>query len=215
MLAAAVGITAAVHVSNAEAAAVQFSSGPGANNHWYELSSGAADFSSALSLAASFGVSNPIAGYTSYLVTITSAEENAFVLNNVVAPAIGLQSVWAAGSDAAQEGTWKWVAGPENGQIFQNGNFPNGIVPAGAYTNFQYLEPNNSGGENGLAPGYFNSLTWNDLNTDTQQRYVIEYSLSAVGGVPESSTWAMMLLGFCGLGFMAYRRKSKPAFMAA
>jgi hypothetical protein len=26
--------------------------------------------------------------------------------------------------------------------------------------------------------------------------------------VPEASTWAMMLLGFCGLGFLAYRRKS-------
>ena len=37
-------------------------------------------------------------------------------------------------------------------------------------------------------------------------------SLSAV---PELSTWAMMLLGFAGVGFMAYRRKSKPAVMAA
>jgi hypothetical protein len=33
--------------------------------------------------------------------------------------------------------------------------------------------------------------------------------------VPEPSTWAMMILGFCGLGFMAYRRKSKPALMVA
>jgi PEP-CTERM motif len=33
--------------------------------------------------------------------------------------------------------------------------------------------------------------------------------------VPEPSTWAMMLLGFAGLGLMAYRRKSKPALMAA
>src|SRR5665213_312503 len=33
--------------------------------------------------------------------------------------------------------------------------------------------------------------------------------------VPESSTWAMMILGFAGVGFMAYRRKSKPALMAA
>jgi len=33
--------------------------------------------------------------------------------------------------------------------------------------------------------------------------------------VPETSTWAMMILGFCGLGLMAYRRKSKPALMAA
>jgi hypothetical protein len=33
-----------------------------------------------------------------------------------------------------------------------------------------------------------------------------------VGAVPEPSTWAMMLLGFAGVGFMAYRRKSKPSF---
>jgi hypothetical protein len=32
--------------------------------------------------------------------------------------------------------------------------------------------------------------------------------------VPEPSTWAMMLLGFAGLGFMAYRRKSKPTLIA-
>lgn len=33
--------------------------------------------------------------------------------------------------------------------------------------------------------------------------------------VPEPSTWAMMILGFAGVGFLAYRRKSKPALMAA
>jgi hypothetical protein len=33
--------------------------------------------------------------------------------------------------------------------------------------------------------------------------------------VPEPSTWAMMLLGFAGIGFMAYHRKSKSALMAA
>jgi hypothetical protein len=36
-----------------------------------------------------------------------------------------------------------------------------------------------------------------------------------VTAVPEPSTWAMLLLGFAGVGFMAYRRKSKPALMAA
>jgi len=40
----------------------------------------------------------------------------------------------------------------------------------------------------------------------------IEFSASAV---PEPSTWAMMLLGFLGLGFVAYRRKSQMAFNAA
>ena len=37
----------------------------------------------------------------------------------------------------------------------------------------------------------------------------------SVTAVPEASTWAMMILGFMGVGFMAYRRKSKPALMAA
>ena len=36
-----------------------------------------------------------------------------------------------------------------------------------------------------------------------------------VSAVPEPSTWAMMILGFAGIGFMAYRRKSRPALMAA
>ncbi len=33
--------------------------------------------------------------------------------------------------------------------------------------------------------------------------------------VPEPSTWAMMILGFCGLGFMAYRRKQNGSAFAA
>jgi hypothetical protein len=39
--------------------------------------------------------------------------------------------------------------------------------------------------------------------------------IGTVSAVPESSTWAMMLLGFVGIGFLAYRRKSKPALMVA
>ena len=37
----------------------------------------------------------------------------------------------------------------------------------------------------------------------------------AVAAVPEASTWAMMILGFAGVGFMAYRRKSLPSFRVA
>ncbi|CUT11397.1 hypothetical protein BF49_2477 [Bradyrhizobium sp.] len=32
---------------------------------------------------------------------------------------------------------------------------------------------------------------------------------ATVSGVPEPSTWAMMILGFLGLGFMGYRKSSK------
>jgi len=35
------------------------------------------------------------------------------------------------------------------------------------------------------------------------------------GAVPEPSTWAMLVLGFAGIGFTAYRRKSKAALIAA
>ena len=38
---------------------------------------------------------------------------------------------------------------------------------------------------------------------------------TAISAVPEPSTWAMMILGFASVGFMAYRRKSKSALMAA
>jgi choice-of-anchor C domain-containing protein len=37
----------------------------------------------------------------------------------------------------------------------------------------------------------------------------------AVTAVPEASTWGMMILGFAGVGLMAYRRKSKPSFRVA
>ena len=37
----------------------------------------------------------------------------------------------------------------------------------------------------------------------------------AVGGVPEPSTWAMMILGFVGVGFVAYRRKREGTLRLA
>jgi hypothetical protein len=33
-----------------------------------------------------------------------------------------------------------------------------------------------------------------------------------ISGVPEPSTWAMMILGFTGIGFMAYRKRKSAAF---
>lgn len=39
---------------------------------------------------------------------------------------------------------------------------------------------------------------------------------AVTSAVPEPSTWAMMILGFCGLGFMAHRRKqNEPALSVA
>jgi hypothetical protein len=53
---------------------------------------------------------------------------------------------------------------------------------------------------------------------DINQRRGNEYrgfaTLESISGVPEPSTWAMMILGFCGLGFMAYRRKNSALCFA-
>jgi hypothetical protein len=37
---------------------------------------------------------------------------------------------------------------------------------------------------------------------------------SVTSAVPEPSTWAMMILGFCGLGFMAHRRKQNESALS-
>lgn len=34
--------------------------------------------------------------------------------------------------------------------------------------------------------------------------------VSAITAVPEPSTWAMLLVGFAGIGFLAYRRRNAP-----
>jgi PEP-CTERM motif len=43
--------------------------------------------------------------------------------------------------------------------------------------------------------------------TDIVYQQINDVSVTFTAAVPEPSTWAMMILGFCGLGFMAYRRK--------
>jgi hypothetical protein len=42
-----------------------------------------------------------------------------------------------------------------------------------------------------------------------------QMTLGPVAAVPEPPTWTMMLIGLAGFGFVGYRRKSKPALMAA
>ena len=44
---------------------------------------------------------------------------------------------------------------------------------------------------------------------------VVDVTTGNVGAVPEPSTWTMMILGFLGLGFLAYRHQNKTALEAA
>jgi outer membrane lipase/esterase len=44
---------------------------------------------------------------------------------------------------------------------------------------------------------------------------IADVFLTIAAPMPEPSTWAMLILGFAGICFMAYRRKSKPALLVA
>ena len=59
-------------------------------------------------------------------------------------------------------------------------------------------------------------VAFNGFNPPIIERGNVEIATAALTtAVPEPSTWAMMILGFAGIGFVAYRRKSKPALLAA
>jgi PEP-CTERM motif len=68
----------------------------------------------------------------------------------------------------------------------------------------------------GFNQGQFGSLIETTPHTGIAQFPLegnIGYQLlGTVSDVPEPSTWAMMILGFAGIGFMAYRRRAHSAF---
>jgi hypothetical protein len=66
---------------------------------------------------------------------------------------------------------------------------------------------------NVLVPNTFLDASMNELVQNTAGFSGVTYS--EVSSVPEPSTWAMMLLGFAGIGFAAYRRRGKAVLAAA
>jgi hypothetical protein len=198
--------------TSAEAAAIQWNSGPGANMHWYWWSFGAQAFNPHLADGVPLdpdgpGGADPLSGYMSYLGTITSAEEQAFINNHPDNPGRNNTQgfYWIAASDAAVEGTWRWVAGPETGQL---------IPTVGPGQNWCAGEPNDfipSGGEdaavaNWCSDGLWGAGGWNDLNVSSQNRYLIEWSPVGANAVPEPAT---LLLVSTGVAAMVRRRQRR------
>jgi hypothetical protein len=48
-------------------------------------------------------------------------------------------------------------------------------------------------------------MSFNSTGIDDVRQIRLDETVTAA--VPEPSTWAMLILGFLGVGFMAYRRK--------
>ena len=116
------------------------------NGHFYEfVSSGGIQWTAASTAAQT----SSLYGLQGYLATITSAAENAFIKDKLQG------NGWLGSNDVAIEGDWRWVDGPEAGNLF-------------TYTNWNSGEPNNCcGGEDYLHmignAGAGPLGTWNDL----------------------------------------------------
>ena len=147
------------------------------NGHLYEVVSSTLTWTQAKAAADALTLD----GTPGYLATITSNAENTFVSNRLSGAG------WFGASDAAVEGAWKWVEGPENGTQFWSGTGTGSSV-GGNYANWNTGEPNDSGGNEDCAQFLTGgSGQWNDLpcTTTTLPYYVAEFG--SPGNLPTVS----------------------------
>jgi hypothetical protein len=172
--------------------------GPGSNGHYYQLLSGAGRSFSEASTLASAATYNGLQGY---MMTVTSKGEQDFMLNfpNFM--------YWINGSDRETEGVWKWLGGPEEGQVFWTGGV-NGSTPPGGYANWWFGEPNHLRvDEDYIWVGWGARGRWADA-PDAFNYTIIEYGGLSVGSaVPEPSSWALLIAGFGLIGAAARRKR--------
>lgn len=147
-----------------------------ANGHFYE----AIDNGSSMSWddAKIAAESQTRGGVQGYLATITSQEENDYLLGKL------LGDGWFGASDSVTEDDWQWVTGPESGTSFWAG-LGDGAPVGGLFSNWSSGEPNNSGDED-CAQFYSSGTGWNDLPCSGPylDYYIVEYG--APGDLPDA-----------------------------
>ena len=138
----------------------------GTNGHFYKPVPTGANFANAITAARN----STFKGQTGYLVTITSADEDLFIYNNVPQ-----SNIWFAADDRTTEGRWVISDGPEAGTLLRIGN-GGGVNQQGVYNNWANGEPNDWGGnEDAAVTKWGGGSQWNDLSTANVNPYVIEY----------------------------------------
>jgi hypothetical protein len=139
----------------------------GVNGHFYRPISTGTTYTNARTAA----LNTTFKGQQGYLVTITSADEDAFIYNNVPQ-----SQIWFALTDEVVEGQWRIDAGPEKGTLIKTSNGQTAGNIVGQYNNWAGGEPNNSGNED-YAVTKWNGTQWNDLPNGFNCPYVIEYGI--------------------------------------
>jgi hypothetical protein len=103
-----------------------------------------------------------------------------------------------------------WAPGYSNGaNIFMSAfDSSNALIET-----FQFA----NGSSNLVSPGYygFQEDSSSIARIEFSGGYIGDRNISISSAVPEPSTWAMLILGFAGVGFMAYRRRNNTAMLRA
>jgi hypothetical protein len=139
----------------------------GVNGHFYKPVTAGTTYTGAraASLLTTFK------GQTGYLVTITSASENAFIYTNVPQA-----NIWFAATDEVIDGKWVIDAGPEKGTVMKTSNGQTAGNISGVYNNWAGGEPNGyNHGEDYAVTNWSGASTWNDLSNNWSNPYIIEY----------------------------------------
>lgn len=150
------------------------------NGHWYKLLRSAMTWGEAQAIAAASRLSDR----QGYLVTITSAEEQRFLEQT-----FGDQDAWIGASDAQEEGTWRWMDGPEAGSIF----YVKGLDNQPGYSNWNPGTLYSRGEEDFAAWIY--STDWYDSYSSARRDVLIEYGGTAGDGTGPVAEEGDTLLG--------------------
>jgi hypothetical protein len=139
----------------------------GVNGHFYKPVTAGTTYTGARSAS----LLTTFKGQTGYLVTITSASENAFIFSNVPQA-----NIWFAATDEVIDGTWVIDAGPEKGTVMKTSNGQTAGNRPGVYNNWAGGEPNGyNHSEDYAVTNWSGASTWNDLSNNWTNPYIIEY----------------------------------------
>jgi hypothetical protein len=118
------------------------------------------------------------------------------------------------GSDS--NGTYEnYLAGTIGGQLFGTQKILADGTPADNDGLVFNVTDSNGPADNTVFNLWFNGGTSYQGALFSGEAQPVEFgSVTSIAAVPEPSTWAMMILGFAGVGFMAYRRRKGAAIAA-
>ena len=159
---------------------------PDNGNYYQEINNGTGlDWNSAAAAAEAL----MFQGSQGHLVTVTSAEEEGFLVANFD---IGTTRYWVGASDQEVEGDWRWVTG----EPF-------------VYTNWGPGEPNN-GVDDCMEYQPVGVAQWNDIPCSaTVPDWIVEYEAPGVPTLPTGFKIALVLLLLVGGWILLGRRLTR------